>query len=85
MVKGIKKSLSKDGHLSGKDKAIAYATTWKAKKSGKVEEQGAKPDFLDMDKDGDKKEPMKKAVADKEKKVEESIFALTNQWRAYKG
>ena len=26
---------------------------------------GAKPDFLDMDKDGDKKEPMKKAVADK--------------------
>jgi len=27
--------------------------------------KGAKPDFLDMDKDGDKKEPMKKAVADK--------------------
>jgi hypothetical protein len=40
MVKGIKKSLSKDGHLSGKDKAIAYATTWKAKKAGKVEEEG---------------------------------------------
>ena len=73
MVKGIKKSLSKDGHLSDKDKAIAYATTWKAKKDGKVEEQGAKPDFLDMDKDGDKKEPMKKAVADKkEKKVAET-------------
>ena len=28
----------------------------------------AKPDFLDMDKDGDKKEPMKKAVADKKAK-----------------
>jgi len=28
----------------------------------------AKPDFLDMDKDGNKKEPMKKAVADKEVK-----------------
>jgi hypothetical protein len=27
--------------------------------------EGSKPDFLDMDKDGDKKEPMKKAVADK--------------------
>ena len=40
MVKGIKKSLSKDGNLSGKDKAIAYATTWKAKKAGKVEEEG---------------------------------------------
>lgn len=29
----------------------------------------AKPDFLDMDKDGDKKEPMKKALKDKEKKA----------------
>ena len=28
----------------------------------------AKPDFLDMDKDGNKKEPMKKAIKDKEKK-----------------
>jgi hypothetical protein len=28
----------------------------------------AKPDFLDMDKDGDKKEPMKKAIKDKKKK-----------------
>jgi hypothetical protein len=28
----------------------------------------SKPDFLDMDKDGDKKEPMKKAVADKKVK-----------------
>jgi len=39
MVKHIKKSLSKDGKLSDKDKAIAYATTWKAKKTGKVEEE----------------------------------------------
>ena len=30
----------------------------------------AKPDFLDMDKDGDKKEPMKKAIKDKEAKTE---------------
>ena len=30
-------------------------------------EKKAKPDFLDMDKDGNKKEPMKKAVADKKK------------------
>ena len=29
--------------------------------------EGKKPDFLDLDKDGDKKEPMKKAVADKKK------------------
>ena len=31
-------------------------------------EKKAKPDFLDMDKDGDKKEPMKKAIKDKKKK-----------------
>jgi hypothetical protein len=36
----------------------------KVEKKKKMEE-GSKPDFLDMDKDGDKKEPMKKAVADK--------------------
>jgi hypothetical protein len=49
-------------------------------------QEAKKPDFLDMDKDGDKKEPMSKAVKDKEeKKVDESIFALTNQWKAYKG
>jgi hypothetical protein len=33
--------------------------------------EGAKPDFLDMDKDGNKKEPMKKAI--KDKKVKEGF------------
>ena len=33
-----------------------------------LEEKGAKPDYLDFDKDGDKKEPMKKALKDKKKK-----------------
>ena len=33
--------------------------------------EASKPDFLDMDKDGDKKEPMKKAIRDK--KIKESI------------
>jgi hypothetical protein len=37
----------------------------------------AKPDFLDMDKDGDKKEPMKKAVADKKKVNEFTNFRMT--------
>jgi len=40
-----------------------------AKKDSKVKE-AAKPDFLDMDKDGDKKEPMKKAAKDAKKKEE---------------
>ncbi len=33
-----------------------------------AKKKGAKPDFLDMDKDGNKKEPMKKAIADKKVK-----------------
>ena len=39
----------------------------KKKKMAKKEKmaEGSKPDFLDIDKDGDKKEPMKKAAADK--------------------
>ena len=37
-----------------------------ANKQTLAEGKTAKPDFLDIDKDGDKKEPMKKAVADKE-------------------
>ena len=36
-------------------------------KKAKMDE-APKPDFLDMDKDGDKKEPMKKAVKDKKEK-----------------
>jgi outer membrane lipoprotein SlyB len=55
-----------------------------AKKMGKNEfevdgkkykvKEAAKPDFLDMDKDGNKKEPMKKAVADKKKdSVDEAV------------
>jgi hypothetical protein len=38
MVKNIKKGYAKDGKLTDKEKGIAYATTWKAKKAGKVEE-----------------------------------------------
>lgn len=37
------------------------------------EAKKAKPDYLDFDKDGDKKEPMKKALKDKKKKVDEAI------------
>ena len=53
--------------------------------AGIAEAKGKKPDFLDVDKDGNKKESFKKAVDDKEEEVKESIFDLTNQWRAYKG
>ena len=55
--------------------------------AGISEAKGKKPDFLDVDKDGDKEEPFKKAVDDKkEKKVDESILASTaNLWTEYKG
>ena len=46
----------------------AYLDKQKAKKGDKKEEakggKKSKPDFLDLDKDGDKKEPMKKAAKD---------------------
>jgi hypothetical protein len=52
-----------------------------------VKTEGKKPDFLDVDKDGNKAEPFKKAVDDKkEKKVDEGILASTaNLWKEYKG
>ena len=42
----------------------------KEEENGK-ESKGSKPDFLDLDKDGDKKEPMKKAAKEKNMKKEE--------------
>jgi len=49
-----------------------------AEKDSKKKEvdEGKKPDFLDVDKDGDKKEPMKKAIADKKSVKESSIAEL---------
>jgi hypothetical protein len=48
----------------------------KPKKSKKVKE-AAKPDYLDFDKDGNKKEPMKKALKDKKVKEVVSDSGLT--------
>jgi hypothetical protein len=66
------KALAKKAGGGEKGAKIAGAQREKMKKAGKIKE-GAKPDFLDMDKDGDKKEPMKKAVAEKKKKVKEAV------------
>jgi len=76
MVKG-KKADDKDSmDESSHDEAEAKKKKEeKKKKIAKIMDEGSKPDFLDMDKDGDKKEPMKKAIADKKKKktVKESV------------
>jgi hypothetical protein len=76
IVKAIKRDNPEK--RSGKGKSSAYAiATAQAKKTAEgtdmktVESKKAKPDFLDMDKDGNKKEPMKKAVADKKVKEAE--------------
>jgi hypothetical protein len=54
-----------------------------AAKAGKPFEESAKPDFLDMDKDGNKKEPMKKAV--KDKKVKEGFPTVDDAKKAAAG
>ena len=62
-----------DLHRSKDRKAIrtvnpALETSLKANLLKALSEKKAKPDFLDVDGDGDKKEPMKKALKDKKKK-----------------
>ena len=63
-----------DAINAGKDTFKVGGKTYKVKGDTSDEKkqvkEDAKPDFLDLDKDGNKKEPMKKAA--KEKKVEES-------------
>ena len=97
MVKGIKKSLSKDGNLSGKDKAIAYATTWKAHNAGKVEEESTDKEDRDAEKAGkevtkydDAKDRKEKKADKKEEKVDEtttsgSVATATAAPKASKG
>ena len=60
MVKHIKSGYAKDGKLTDKEKAIAYATTWKAKKAGQVEEESS--DKKDVPFDG----PYRKKGDDKD-------------------
>ena len=62
-----------DGKVEAPKDEVWGSRAKAAAKAGKPFEEGkgSKPDFLDMDKDGDKKEPMKKAA--KEKKVKEGF------------
>ena len=82
-----------------KSKCTCSTNEDKCKVHSKMKEgKGSKPDFLDMDKDGDKKEPMKKAVADKkagpkkgvnpfakkEESVEEGVAGPEKCWPGHK-
>ena len=49
-------------------------------------EEAGKPDFLDLDKDGDKKEPMKKAAKDKEdKETKEGAYGKKKKRKVSEG
>jgi hypothetical protein len=54
MVKHIKAGYAKDGKLTDKEKSIAYATAWKAKKAGKVEEESTDKEDTNAEKAGKK-------------------------------
>lgn len=69
IVKAVKRDNPEKRTGKGKSSAYAIATA-QAKKVA----EGSKPDFLDMDDDGNKKEPMKKAIRDK--KVSEKFDPL---------
>ena len=67
---GVATKVAKEFNQADKGKDIS-----KLPKKVKKAEESAKPDFLDADKDGDKKEPMKKAFKDKEEKVDETTVS----------
>ena len=64
-LKGASKEMMK---MSTKELEKVAGTKHKGLPKKVGEASKAKPDFLDMDKDGNKKEPMKKAIDDKKKK-----------------
>jgi hypothetical protein len=95
-------SKAKEGNAFGK--AVRDAKSDGVQKGEKVKvggktypvKEASKPDFLDMDKDGDKKEPMKKAVKDKKagpkkgvnpfakKEVDEGVAGPKKCWPGHK-
>jgi len=89
-----KRDVAGDGQATGTVTAVHATDDTDSEELRRIREmagirESKKPDFLDLDGDGDKTEPMKKAAKekdDKEEKVDESIFASTaNLWKTYKG
>ena len=79
-AKGGWKKGVKEGDIPSAAGVDTYGAALGAGRSNTtLEAKKAKPDFLDLDKDGNKKESMKKAVADKKKAVKEN---MSNRIRA---
>jgi hypothetical protein len=94
MKVGDKKKTSTGGTLEKTKTGVKHTAgkNYSGKAAEKEVKEGAKPDFLDVDKDGNKKEPFKKAVADKKKnpfgnkkKVKESFVSLLQVVKESKG
>ena len=93
---GGKAAEDEDKKKSKKDESVefdleAFDNKFKslveAKKKDKKEkmEEGSKPDFLDVDKDGDKKEPMKKAAAEKGGAAKDGKKGMSDKQAKYFG
>jgi hypothetical protein len=83
---GDKAPKDDDEEPKGKKKAAKESVdpeAFKAKFSKMVE--AAKPDFLDVDKDGDKKEPMKKAAAEKGSDKKDGKKGMSDKQAKYFG
>jgi hypothetical protein len=82
-VRSLLKAHVAEGELPPALKAYQDKKKKKAgDKENKVEEK-AKPDFADIDGDGDKKEPMKKAAKDAKKKKVAEGFKIRDKSRGY--
>ena len=77
----IEKTKTGIKHTAGKN----YSGKAAEKEEKKNVKEAAKPDFLDIDKDGDKKEPMKKAAADKKKGAPAAKKGMSDKQAKYFG
>jgi hypothetical protein len=77
----IEKTKTGIKHTAGKN----YSGKAAEKEEKKNVKEAAKPDFLDIDGDGDKKEPMKKAASDKKKDAPAAKKGMSDKQAKYFG
>ena len=77
----IEKTATGIKHTGGKN----YSGKTAEKEEKKNVKEAAKPDFLDIDGDGDKKEPMKKAASDKKKDAPAAKKGMSDKQAKYFG
>ena len=83
--KKSKKNESEEFDLEAFDNKFKSLVEAKKKDKKEKMEEGSKPDFLDVDKDGDKKEPMKKAAAEKGGAAKDGKKGMSDKQAKYFG